>query len=112
MEPAQAIETYQKNAANPTPDVAGLMSVLPRLLALPPELAGEAQRNQWTRVLKELPPLPMGTTAKGKLPPKGQGDPDGKRVILPAQKYDAPKNRENPELYAVFPYPAFWRRQT
>ena len=107
MEPAQAIETYQETAANPTPDIAGLMSVLPRLLNLPPELASEAQRNLWTKVLKDLPPLPMGTTAKGKLPPKGQGDPDGKRVILPAQKYGEPKNHENPELYAVFPYPLY-----
>jgi len=107
MEPAQAIETYQKDAVNPTPDVAGLMSILPRLLSLPPELTTEAQRNSWAKVLKDLPPLPMGTTAKGKLPPKGQGDPDGKRVILPAQKYGEPKNHENPELYAVFPYPIY-----
>ncbi len=107
MDPAQAIETYQQTAVNPTPDVAGLMSVLPRLLALPSGLTDEAQRGEWTKVLKDLPPLPMGTTAKGKLPPKGQGDPDGKRVILPAQKYDEPKNHENAELYAVFPYPLY-----
>jgi alpha-L-fucosidase 2 len=107
MEPAQAIETYQKTAANPTPDIAGLMNSLPRLLSLPPGLADEAQRSLWTKVLKDLPPLPMGTTANGKLPPRGQGDPDGKRVILPAQKYDEPKNHENPELYAVFPYPLY-----
>jgi hypothetical protein len=104
MSPAQSIETYQVDAVNPTPDVAGLMSVLPRLLALPDGLTDEAQRNLWSKVLKDLPPLPMGTTAKGKLPPHGQGDPDGKRVILPAQKYGGPKNHENPELYAVFPY--------
>jgi hypothetical protein len=104
MEPSQAIETYQMNAANPTPDLAGLMSVLPRLLSLPAGLADEAQRNLWNKVLKDLPPLPMGTTAKGKLPPKGQGDPDGKRVILPAQKYEDRKNDETPELYTVFPY--------
>jgi hypothetical protein len=107
MEPSQAIETYQKDAANPTPDVAGLMSVLPRLLSLPSGFTTETQWNLWTKVLKDLPPLPMGTTAKGKLPPEGQGDPDGKRVILPAQKYGEPKNHENPELYAVFPYPLY-----
>jgi alpha-L-fucosidase 2 len=107
MDPAQAIETYQRTAVNPTPDVAGLMSVLPRLLALPAGVGGEAQRNLWAKVLKDLPSLPMGTTARGKLPPKGQGDPDGKRVILPAQRYDEPKNHENPELYAVFPYPLY-----
>ena len=104
LEPAQSIETYQKTAVNPTPDVAGLRCVLPRLLALPRELSTEARRSFWSNVLNEVPLIPLGTTAKGKLPPKGQGDPDGKRVILPAQKYDGPKNRENPELYTVFPY--------
>jgi alpha-L-fucosidase 2 len=107
MDPAQAIETYQRTAVNPTPDVAGLMSVLPRLLALPASSGSETQRNLWAKVLKDLPSLPMGTTAKGKLPPNGQGDPDGKRVILPAQRYDEPKNHENPELYTVFPYPLY-----
>jgi hypothetical protein len=107
MEPSQAIETYQNDAANPTPDIAGLMSTLPRLLSLPSGLVNDSQRNLWTKVLKELPPLPMGTTAHGKLPQRGQGEPDGKRVILPAQKYGAPKNSENPELYAVFPYPIY-----
>jgi hypothetical protein len=104
MAPAQAIETYQKTAVNPTPDIAGLMSVLPRLFNLPPALITKARQSLWIKVLRDLPPLPMGTTAHGKLPPKGLGDPDGKPVILPAEKYDEPKNRENPELYTVFPY--------
>jgi hypothetical protein len=104
LEPAQAIETYQKNAVNPTPDIAGLMSVLPRLLALPPTLTSKPQQSLWSKVLKDLPPLPMGRTARGKLPPNGQGDRDGKPIILPAQKYGGPKNSENPELYTVFPY--------
>ena len=107
MEPSQAIETYQNDAANPTPDVAGLLSILPRLLSLPDGLSNEPQRQLWTKVLKDLPPIPTGTTANGKIPPRGQGSPDGKRVILPAQKYGPPKNHENPELYAVFPYPIY-----
>ncbi len=64
----------------------------------------DSQRSLWQRVLKDLPPIPVGTTAKGKLPPKGHADPDGKPTILPAQKYDEPRNSENPELYTVFPY--------
>jgi hypothetical protein len=107
MTPSQSIETYQEDAVNPTPDLAGLMSLLPRLLSLPSGLVNESRRNLWAKVLKDLPPLPMGTTAHGKLPPEGKGDPDGKRVILPAQKYGPPKNHENPELYAVFPYPLY-----
>jgi len=104
LSPAQSIETYQSTAVNPTPDIAGLMSTLPRLLSLPPNLAGEKQRSMWSRVLKDLPPIPMGRTARGKLPPKGKGDPDGTPVILPAQQYDETRNAENPELYTVFPY--------
>jgi alpha-L-fucosidase 2 len=104
MEPAQSIETYQENASNPTPDIAGLISDLPRLLALPPEMVPTAQKSLWERDKNDLAPLPMGATAKGKLPPKGNGDPDGKRTILPAQKYGEPRNHENPELYTVFPY--------
>jgi alpha-L-fucosidase 2 len=107
MEPAQSIETYQENATDPTPDIAGLMSDLPRLLALPPSLITGDRRSLCERVLNDLPPLPIGTTAKGKLPPKGRGDPDGRSVILPARKYGEPRNHENPELYTVFPYRLF-----
>jgi hypothetical protein len=78
--------------------------VLPRLLALPESLTSQAQRDLWSKVLRDLPPLPRGTTAKGKLPPLGAGDPDGKPVLLPAAKYGPTRNAENPELYAVFPY--------
>lgn len=102
LSPAQAVETYQRDAVNPAPDIAGLMSVLPRLLALPAHLTTEAQRDLWSRVLSELPPLPRGTTAKGKLPPPGIGEPERKPVLLPAEKYGTAKNAENPELYAVF----------
>jgi alpha-L-fucosidase 2 len=104
ISPAQSLETYQVNAVNPTPDIAGLMNALPRLLILPADLINETQKSLWKKVLNDLPPIPMGMTAKGKLPPQGQGDPDGKRVILPAQQYGRSKNSENPELYAVFPY--------
>jgi hypothetical protein len=104
MSPWQAIETYQKTAANPTPDVAGLKAVLHRLLALPDTLTSEEQRRLWKKVSNDLPAIPLGATANGKLPPKGAGDPNGKRAILPAEHYDESRNTENPELYAVFPY--------
>jgi len=104
MSPSQSIETYQRDAVNPTPDVAGLKSVLPRLLALPKELTTESQRALWMHVLNDLPEIPLGTTTNGKLPPKGRGDANATKVILPAEKYGEPKNHENPELYTVFPY--------
>jgi hypothetical protein len=104
MSPAQSIETYQRDAVNPAPDIAGLLSVLPRLLALPTNLVSAAERRLWSQVLQDLPALPMGTVAKGKLPPLGVGEPEGQRVLLPAAKYGPTRNSENPELYAVFPY--------
>ena len=102
--PAQALESYQLTVANPTPDLAGLMNILPRLLALPTDMTTDTQRAVWSRLLKELPPIPVGTTAQGKLPPLGRGDPDGAPTILPAEQYGPSTNTENPELYAVFPY--------
>lgn len=104
MSPAQSIETYQRDAVNPTPDIAGLTDILPRLLALPPKLMSEMERTLWAKVQKDLPAIPMGKTANGKLPPRGQGDRDGRPTILPAQSYGETRNRENPELYTVFPY--------
>ncbi len=106
--PAQSIETYQKTAVNPTPDIAGLLSALPRLLAIRDRSAlWPEETSLWSRVLRDLPALPKGKTAKGKLPPEGIGDPDGVPTILPALKYDSTRNAENPELYAVFPYRLF-----
>jgi alpha-L-fucosidase 2 len=102
--PAQSLETYQSNAVNPTPDVAGLKSVLPRLLELPAEWTSPEQRTTWKKVLDELPAIPIGKTANGKLPPFGKGDPGGAPTVLPAESYGKTSNVENPELYTVFPY--------
>ena len=104
MSPSQSLETYQRNAVNPTPDIAGLMAVLPRLLALPHYLTSPEQRALWSKILHDLPPVAMGTTLDGKLPPFGIGDSNGTPIILPAEKYGKTRNAENPELYTVFPY--------
>jgi alpha-L-fucosidase 2 len=105
MAPAQSLETYQLTAVNPTPDIAGLRSVIVRLLALPPHLTSEKQRTAWTKMLNDLPPIPMGrTTADGKIPPFGKGDTNGLPTILPAEEYPGTHNSENPELYVTFPY--------
>src|SRR5689334_25081980 len=42
-------------------------------------------------MLQDLPPIPTA-------------EKDGKRVVLPAERFDKKKNTENPELYCVFPY--------
>ncbi len=105
MSPTQSLETYQLVAVNPTPDIAGLMYVIPRLLALPTTVTTEKQRAAWAKTLKDLPAIPIGkTTSKGKTPPLGVGDTDGTPVILPAEQYGKTGNSENPELYVAFPY--------
>jgi len=102
MAPAQSLETYQLDAVDPTPDIAALQHLLPRLLHLPQVSPG--QRARWQRLVRRLPPIPLGTTSNGKIPPSAHGDPAGQRIILPARSYGETKNVENPELYTVFPY--------
>ena len=104
MSPVQSLETYQLDAVNPTPDIAGLKTGLSRLLSLPKKLTSDKQRTAWAKTLKDLPPIPMGKTARGKLPPFGIGDTNGTPTILPAEKYGKTSNGENPELYVAFPY--------
>lgn len=104
MSPSQSLETYQRDAVNPTPDIAGLEDVLPRLLALPHKFTSEEQRDVWSNVLRDLPPIAMGKTSHGKLPRTGTGDADGTPIILPAEKYGHTRNAENPQIYVAFPY--------
>ncbi|MGD0940215.1 MAG: DUF5703 domain-containing protein [Terracidiphilus sp.] len=102
--PTQSIETYQLDAVNPTPDIAGLDSVLPRLLALPGAMISSQQRQAWKRLLTDLPPIATGRTVNGKLPPLARSDPAGMPTILPAEQYGPTRNAENPQLYVAFPY--------
>ncbi|MDF2671316.1 MAG: hypothetical protein K0R67_3622, partial [Paenibacillus sp.] len=93
IEPADANETYWKTR-NPSPDIAGLSMLLSRLLALPSDALTVRQREDWTRLLDELPELP-------------KGEREGLQTLLPAQQYGEPRNHENPELYAVYPFRMF-----
>jgi alpha-L-fucosidase 2 len=104
MSPSQSLETYQRDAVNPTPDIAGLNAVLTRLLALPEGFASSAQRAAWMKTLHDLPAIATGKTVHGKLGDYGQGDTDGTTILLPAEKYGKISNGENPELYVAFPY--------
>lgn len=89
--PAQSLETWQ-DAADPTPEIAGLSWVLPRVLELPASAVGADTLDRARRMLGELPPLPM------------QERSDGSRIAAAAEIYEEKRNMENPELYAVFPY--------
>lgn len=97
MFPTQALETWQcitfppvveDCVTNDAPTIAGLMSVLERLLALPPSLTTAAQRASWAVLAAKVPPLP---TQHG--------------ILWPGEKLPAhTTNSENVELYSVHPY--------
>jgi hypothetical protein len=90
FEPAQSLETWHE-AINPLPEIAGLQFTLLRMLTLPDDLISSARRLQWSKMLADLPTISVG-------------EKDGKRIILPAEKFDLKRNTENPELYCIFPY--------
>jgi len=88
LSPVNACETYWK-ASNPANEIAGLKYLIARLFAL--NQIDQAQKAVWERIYNELPPLPMR-------------DIDGKQIIVPANVYGERMNKENPELYAIFPF--------
>ncbi len=90
--PATSLETYRWEVENPLPDVVGLRVVLSRLLDIPTSLTSEEQHKRWTRMLAEIPTVPLKEI-------------DGKKYISPAEKYlDKRGNVERPEFYTLFPY--------
>ena len=91
MTGAQALETYH-GTTNPTSDVAGLQWVLDGLLALPQDLVPAELRQDWARLRKEIPQLPL------------RGEPGQQSVNFAEVVPGGPLNVENPELYAVFPF--------
>lgn len=89
--PAQVIEQWWE-AENPLPEIAGLHACLDVLLALDERLLPRARADAWRRLRRELPPLPVRSD-------------DGPPRFAPAETWGGPpRNSENPELYAVFPY--------
>ncbi len=91
MDPSQSLETWWY-AKNPTPDIAGLQTVIDGLLELPH--IADSDRKNWTRMRGYLPPIPTREV-------------DGMKVIAPAEVFARKGNLENPELYAAFPFPHY-----
>jgi hypothetical protein len=89
-DPAQSLETYFQ-AVNPTPDIASMRYLIPRLLTLP---VADDIRAEWERQLADQPELPITGN-------------EGDARIAPAQEFGGRSNSENPELYAVFPFHLF-----
>lgn len=94
IHPSQALETFWE-ASNPMPPVAGLHWNVNGILNLPKQLFTEDQWTFFRKIDKELPSIPKGKK-------------DNKEVLLPAESFSGePRNHENPEFYAVFPYRIF-----
>jgi hypothetical protein len=93
FDPAQSLEALPWTV-NPMPEIAGLHFILPRLLALSKTFTTEAQRARWTRMLQELPLLPVAEV-------------NGVKLLRPSGSFKGGNYSENPELYAVFPYRVF-----
>ncbi|HYH55297.1 MAG TPA: DUF5703 domain-containing protein, partial [Anseongella sp.] len=88
--PGSAAETY-KMAYNPTPTIAGLQTVLGRLLELPVRYGTPEKRSGWKAMLERIPPIPFR-------------EMQGRKTIAPAESWARIQNREIPQLYPVFPY--------
>ncbi|MBJ6110419.1 hypothetical protein JAO73_15455 [Hymenobacter sp. BT523] len=88
--PGSGAETY-KMAYNSTSTIAGLRTVLMRLLALPPRYGTPAQRQKWTTMLGRIPAISFR---------ESQGRP----TIAPAKSWERINNTESPQLYPVFPW--------
>ncbi|WP_342083742.1 DUF5703 domain-containing protein [Dyadobacter sp. OTU695] len=88
--PGSAAETY-KMAYNSVTTVAGLKTVLERMLMLPSRYGTEEQRKRWKGILGRIPPLSFR-------------EMQGHRTIAPALAWERIQNTEIPQLYPVFPY--------
>jgi len=88
--PGSGAETY-KMAYNPSSTIAGLYTILTRLLALPDIYGNDSTRKAWTAILRRIPPIPIRYF-------------DGHPAIAPAEAWSRINNKECPQLYPVFPW--------
>ena len=91
IEPSKALETYE-GCTNPTDVLTGLSVTLRGLLDLPDALVPLGHKSKWRVMLDRLPaPVNFATV-------------NGKRLLVPAEKYGRRRNGEIPQLYPLFPY--------
>jgi hypothetical protein len=91
--PGSAGETF-KMAYNSTSTIAGLTTVLQKLLALSPAELDNETRAKFTGILNRIPPISYQYI-------------DGHQTIAPAKSWERINNVESPQLYPVFPYGIF-----
>lgn len=90
--PGSAAETY-KMAYNSTSTIAGLKTVLERLLEL--KSASDEQKQNWKAMLNTIPPISFR---------EFDGEGGKKTTISPAKLWERINNTESPQLYPVFPW--------
>ena len=88
--PSSGAETY-KMAYNSTSTIAGLQTILNRLLELPDKYLNTEKRNHWNLMLKKIPSIAFR-------------DKEVHKTISPAWTWARINNQEIPQLYPVFPY--------
>jgi hypothetical protein len=88
--PGSALETY-KCTYNSSCTIAGLQTLVSRLLEMPKNYLTEKQRNYWENYLKMVPPIPFRYI-------------DGHKTIAPAVVWSRINGSEIPQLYPIFPY--------
>ncbi|QDH79010.1 hypothetical protein FKX85_08160 [Echinicola soli] len=86
--PGTANETY-KMAYNANSTIAGLQTILTRLLELP--YLDSVQKVHWQEMLERIPPLNFREI-------------DGHQVLAPAKLWERVNNTEVPQLYPVYPW--------
>jgi LEA14-like dessication related protein len=88
--PGTGAETY-KMAYNSTSTIAGLQTVLTRLLVLPEKYLSSEKRKHWEAMLKTIPPIAFR-------------EKEGHKTISPAWTWARINNLEIPQLYPVYPW--------
>lgn len=88
--PGSGGETY-KMAYNSSSTIAGLQTILTRLLELPASYLTADKRNYFELMLKRLPPISFREFS-------------GHKTIAPAQLWERVNNVETTQLYPVFPW--------
>jgi len=94
--PAHSLETFFSDVLNPLPEIAGLKIITNRFLNDKIKLSDNQLFDLSKKINSALPEIPLRT------------DENGNELISPAQEYNpGTSNFENPELYAIFPYPLY-----
>ncbi len=105
FDPATSGETWY-NCMNPASWIALFRVRLPQVRDMAERRGKERLRQLAEAIYNGLPELPRGVwRMEGETSEILPCEP-GEEVVLPAERFDrhAPINRENPELYAIWPY--------